>query len=347
MPSTPGVCLADLSCFSQPAESVTASDLSDPAPSHGSDADAPADRTKAAGGDLFGDFGGEYPFTGHFLEVGQSGDEGGEPVDLHYLDEGDPSHPPLLFVHGNPTWSFAWRNLIKGLRDRFRCIAVDHVGCGRSDKPQDYPYRLATHRNNLQALIEHLDLRDTTLIAHDWGGAIGCAAAGKLHQRFAAVVLMNTGAFPSDAMPWRIAACRLPLIGPLGVRGANGFARAALTMAVEKPLPPQVQAGYLAPYGNWQDRVAIQAFVDDIPMKKSHPSYADLVECERTLKNLQSKRVLLPWGERDWCFTRAFRNRFEEHFPGAIPEVYDDAGHYVFEDAADRLLITLNAFLRR
>ena len=298
----------------------------------------------ARSGPAFDDFDGEYPFVGHFLEVRA---ENGPAAGLHYLDEGPADAPPLLFVHGNPTWSFAWRNLIKAFRDRFRCIAVDHIGCGRSDKPAGFPYRLAAHRNNLQALIEHLDLRDATLIAHDWGGAIGCAAAGHLHERFSAIVLMNTAAFRSDQMPWRIAACRLPVIGPLGVRGLNGFARAAITQAVEQPLRPAVARGYLAPYGSWDDRVAIQAFVDDIPMKASHPSWDALAECERTLPNLASKRIFLPWGERDWCFTTAFRDEFVRRFPGAIVEGYADAGHYVFEDAADRLRVGLNAFLRR
>ena len=325
-----------LSVSPRPAESVVATGLSDSPASADSAAALPEDSP-------FSTFEGEYPFTGRYLTLG----EGSSAVRLHYLDEGDPSHPPLLFVHGNPTWSFAWRNLIKGLRDRFRCVAVDHIGCGRSDKPQDYPYTLARHRNNLQTLIEHLDLRDATLVAHDWGGAIGCAAAGKLHDRFAAAVLMNTAAFPSEAMPWRIAACRLPVLGPLAVRGANGFARAATTMAVEQPLPQHVVDGYLAPYGSWADRVAIQAFVDDIPMKRSHPSYDTLDECAHTLKNLASKRIFLPWGERDWCFTTAFRDEFVRRFPDAIVEGYDDAGHYVFEDAADRLLVGMKAFLRR
>ena len=311
------------------------------------------------------DFGGEYPFRGFFLDLPAAGtietagktSHEAETVALHFLDEGPRDAPPLLLVHGNPTWSFAWRNLIKGLAGDFRCVAVDHIGCGRSDKPPrfdsdkpeagGYPYRLAQHRNNLQTLIETLDLRDATLIAHDWGGAIGCAAAGELFERFASVVLMNTAAFPAGEMPWRIAACRVPVLGPLGVRGLNGFARAALSMAVEKPLPADVRRGYLAPYSSWGDRVAIQAFVDDIPMSREHPSWDALEECERKLPNLAAKRILLPWGEKDWCFTTAFRDRFVERFPGAIVQRFPEAGHYVFEDAATELLVTLKAFLRR
>src|SRR6476469_533458 len=104
-----------------------------------------------------------YPFDSHYLSLG--------PHRLHYLDEG--AGEPLLFVHGNPTWSFYWRNLILGLRDRHRCVAIDHIGCGLSDKPKDYPYTLSRRIDDLIQVIEQLDLSSATLVAHDWGGAIG------------------------------------------------------------------------------------------------------------------------------------------------------------------------------
>src|SRR6476469_8434965 len=110
------------------------------------------------------------PFASHFVTVGGSR--------LHYLDEG--LGEPLLFVHGNPTWSFYWRNLILGLRDAYRCVAVDHIGCGLSDKPADYPYTLARRIDDFVAVIERLDLTGTTLVAHDWGGAIGLGAAQRV-----------------------------------------------------------------------------------------------------------------------------------------------------------------------
>src|SRR3954451_23665860 len=115
-----------------------------------------------------------YPFESRFLDVGGQR--------LHYVDEG--AGEPLLFVHGNPTWSFYWRNLIPGLRDRYRCIAVDHVGCGLSDKPQEYEYTLARRIDDVVELMRHLDLRSVTLVAHDWGGAIGLGAVEKVRERF-------------------------------------------------------------------------------------------------------------------------------------------------------------------
>ncbi|MFN9374308.1 MAG: alpha/beta fold hydrolase [Planctomycetaceae bacterium] len=279
----------------------------------------------------------EYPFESHFLPVA-----GGR---LHYVDEGQGE--VLLCVHGNPTWSFAWRNVIRRFRDRYRVIALDHLGCGFSDKPQSYSYRLADHMANLQALIDHLQLRQITLVAHDWGGAIGMGVAGRRPDLFSRLILMNTGAFRSQAIPFRIAVCRWPLLGPLGVRGFNLFARAALSMAMEHPekLTPAIRRGLLAPYGNWHDRVAIQRFVEDIPLQPSHPSYATLVEVETGLQRLQGHPLLLIWGERDWCFTPAFREEFQRRFPQAEALPLPHAGHYVFEDALPDVLKGMEGFL--
>ncbi len=111
----------------------------------------------------------EYPFASHFFDL--------DGLRYHYIDEG--TGPTLLMVHGNPTWSFAWRNLIKALAPRYRVVAVDHIGCGFSDKPQDYSYRLAQHVANLERFVTGLDLSEITLFAHDWGGAIGMGAAAR------------------------------------------------------------------------------------------------------------------------------------------------------------------------
>ncbi len=198
----------------------------------------------------------EYPFPSKFFDL--------DGVRYHYVDEGQGE--TLLCVHGNPTWSFAWRNLIKDLSRDYRVLAVDHVGCGFSDKPQAYEYRLARHIENLSRFVVGLDLKNITLLAHDWGGAIGMGAAGKMPDRFSRFVLFNTAAFRSQRIPWRIAVCRWPLLGTFGVRGMNLFARAALWMAVcrHERMTPAVRRGLLAPYDNWHNRVAIQRFVEDI-----------------------------------------------------------------------------------
>lgn len=294
----------------------------------------------------------EYPFRSQFLSL----DDGrGGSVRMHYLDEGpEPKsaigpveRPVLLCVHGNPTWSFYWRRLVSAFRDRYRVVVPDHVGCGPSDKPQSYEYRLARHIANVRELIQRLDLRNVVLLAHDWGGAIGLGAAGLDPERFAGFVLFNTGAFHGQKCPLRIRVCRTPVLGPLGVRGLNLFARAALVMATEKPerFTAAVRAGYLAPYDSWRHRVAVQRFVEDIPLQESHPSYATLGEVERNLANLAEHPKMFVWGMRDWCFTPKFLDRFLDIFPRAEVHRLQDCGHYVVEDAHERIVPLVERFL--
>lgn len=260
-----------------------------------------------------------------------------------YVDKG--RGPVLLCVHGNPTWSFAWRHLIADLSRNYRILAVDHIGCGRSDKPLDYDHRLARRVEDLTRFIDGLDLQDVTLIAHDWGGCIGMGAAVRRPDRFSRFVLMNTAAFRSKRIPLRIAVCRIPVLGELAVRGLNAFSRAALSMAVEKPLTRGAKAGYLAPYDSWAHRKAVYEFVQDIPLNATHPSYRTLVEIEEGLARFRDRPVLLPWGERDWCFTTDFLREFQQRFPKAKTVAFPDAGHYVFDDAKDRLGGVIREFL--
>lgn len=280
-----------------------------------------------------------YPFASHFHTV-----ESGK---IHYVDEGPEGAAaggPVLCVHGNPTWSFYWRNVVKELRGQHRVVAVDHLGCGLSDKPEAGPYRLADHIARLESLVLALDLRDVTLLMHDWGGAIGMGMAGRHPDRIARIGVFNTGAFPSARIPARIAACRIPGLGPLGVRGFNAFAGAATFMATEKGLDPAVKAGLIAPYDSWANRVAVQRFVEDIPMDTGHPSWKTLLEVEAGLAKFAEKPVLIGWGEKDWCFNQSFRQEWERRFPGALVHRYDDAGHYVIEDAWAQLSPILRAY---
>lgn len=280
----------------------------------------------------------QYPFESRWFRT--------EDGVQHYVDEG--SGAPLLMVHGNPTWSFAWRHLIVGLRDRYRVIAVDHLGCGFSEKPQDTSlYVLDRHIARLAALVRALGLQNVCLFGHDWGGAIGMGCAGRLPDRFSRFVLMNTGAFRSQAIPFRIALCRIPLLGQLGDQGLNLFVRAALWMAVERRLSEEARAGLLAPYDSWSQRIAVHQFVQDIPLDAGHRSYGALREVERGLEQFRDRPMQLIWGMRDWCFTpQEFLEGFLRHFPEARVERLADAGHYVFEDAAERVLSTSRQFLQ-
>jgi haloalkane dehalogenase len=255
---------------------------------------------------------------------------------MAYLDEGN--GPPLVCVHGNPTWSYMYRNLVTTLQDRFRCIVPDHIGCGHSAKPQDYPYLLQNHIDNLESLLTGELDQPCLLVVHDWGGAIGMGWAGRCPELVAGIVVLNTAAFPSRHIPLRIAVCRWPLLGALLVRGLNGFAGAAVHMAVKKKLSPEVVQGFLSPYSSWRNRVAVHRFVQDIPMHKQHPSWLTLLAVENGLTRLQDKPMLLCWGGEDFCFHDHFYNQWRERFPQAIPHYFSDAGHYVLEDAGERIL---------
>ena len=226
-------------------------------------------------------------------------------------------------------------------------IVVDHIGCGLSDKPRRYPYCLAQHVDNLTTLVRRLDLNAITLVAHDWGGAIGVGAALAEPDRFARFTLLNTAAFRSRQIPLRIRICRTPVLGPLAVQGLNAFARAALWMAVERPerMTPQVRAGLLAPYDSWGHRLAIQRFVDDIPLGPRHPSYATLLAIEQGLPTLAGRPWQFIWGMRDWCFTPAFLQRFLDFFPQAEVHRLAEAGHYVVEDAYEQIGPLVEQFL--
>ena len=267
---------------------------------------------------------------------------------LRYLDEGT-GPEVLLCVHGNPTWSFYYRKVIERFSSDYRVIAVDHVGCGRSDKPsrEAFPYTLSSHRDNLIALIDALDIQRITLIAHDWGGAIGLSSVLERMPKLQRVVLLNTGAFPPPYLPMRIAACRAPVLGSLAVRGLNAFARAAITMAMSRNrMTPDVARGLLAPYNSWKNRVAIDAFVRDIPMTPQHVTYKTLADLEQRLPDLAEIPSLLVWGMQDWCFRPECLRRFEAVWPQATAIEIADAGHYVLEDAPQETLDAISRFLK-
>jgi cis-3-alkyl-4-acyloxetan-2-one decarboxylase len=282
-----------------------------------------------------------YPFTSREIAVG--------PFRYHYLDEG--SGPVLLLVHGNPTWSFYWREVVRAFRGRYRVVVPDHIGCGLSEKPSPraYSYRLARRSADLGELIERLDLRQITLVAHDWGGAIGMGTAVAMPERFGRLVLFNTAAFHARRCPWQIRLCHLPVISQLLVQGLNLFAKRATHMTVAKPerITPAVRAGLLAPYDSWRNRTAVYRFVQDIPLSPRHPSYSTVTTIENGLGQFRKHPVCLIWGMQDWCFTPEFLDRFVEFFPQAEVHRLPDAGHYVIEDAHEQVVPILDDFLTR
>jgi len=278
----------------------------------------------------------EYPFSSHFATI--------DGHRLHYLDEG--AGPVIVMVHGNPTWSYYYRHLVQLLAPSHRVIVIDHLGCGLSDKPQDYPYHLTNHIDNLEALLLQLQISSYALIVHDWGGAIGLGVAARHPARLEKLVILNTAAFRSHRIPWRISLCRWPVLGALLVRGLNGFAAPAVFMAVRRRLRPEVARAYLAPYDSWQNRVAVYGFVRDIPLASSHPSYAALQKVEDGLAVIAAAGIpiCICWGGRDFCFNDHFYQEWRRRFPRADYHYFKEAGHYVLEDALSDIRPILNDF---
>jgi pimeloyl-ACP methyl ester carboxylesterase len=276
----------------------------------------------------------EYPFSSHIHEI--------LGVKQNYIDEG--SGDPILMLHGNPTWSFFYRNLAKHFQKSNRVIVPDHIGCGLSEKPQDYEYTLENHIENTVALIKKLNLKDITLIVHDWGGAIGMGVATRHPELIKKIVIMNTAAFRSMEIPLRINILRNP-VGEWFIRTFNGFAGPATIMAVKKKLTPLVKQGFTLPYDNFESRIATAKFVRDIPMDEKHPTYKTLSNIEDKLKNLKVPTLIL-WGEQDFCFTMNFQKRWLEFFPASIVKTYPDAGHYLVEDKTDEVIAEIETFIK-
>jgi pimeloyl-ACP methyl ester carboxylesterase len=286
-----------------------------------------------------------YPFESKYLEIPRS-ETTADWVRMHFVEKGQ-GDQVILCVHGNPTWSFTFRQVLLQVSDQARVIAVDHVGCGLSQKPQKYNYSLEQHIGNLTRLMEQLDLQRVTLLVHDWGGAIGLGAALRQPARIERLVLLNTGAFPPPYVPWRIAACRIPGFGKLAVRGLNLFARAALSMTLNRltHLEPSVAAGLIAPYSDWDSRVAIWRFVQDIPRRKSDATWQVLSRIEEGCSIFSNRPVRILWGTKDWCFRVECLERLKLMFPQAKVHRLEDVGHYVMEEAAEEVIADLRECL--
>lgn len=277
----------------------------------------------------------EYPFSPNWFSTGDH--------KLHYVDEGEGSF--VVMIHGNPTWSFYYRNLIKSLKPNHRCLALDNMGCGLSDKPRAYDYTLKQHIENAVAWIKQLELESFDLVVHDWGGAIGMGVAQALPERVKKFVILNTAAFYMDKIPKRIAVCKIPILGDLIIRGLNGFAGPATRMAVSKPLTKEVKDGYLLPYNNWNNRIATLRFVQDIPTNSSQKTFQVLEEIESFLLSLKEHSMLIGWGLKDFCFDEVFLEKWKALFPEAKVLAYPKSGHYILEDEKDTLIPEIRRFL--
>jgi len=287
-----------------------------------------------------------YPWQGHRVDVGRG-------VLMHYLDEG--KGDPLVMLHGNPTWSFYWRHLVAGLSPSFRTIVPDHVGCGLSDKPGDdlYDYVLERRVSDLELLLDTLGVtKDITLVLHDWGGMIGFAFATKHPDRVKRLVVTNTAGFglpPGRRLPWQIAVVRYAPFFPVPVRAFNAFSRGANRLCSTKPggLSALEKRAYLAPYDSWEHRIAVQRFVEDIPLRPGDRSFPIVARVSQELDQFAKVPLQIFWGRRDFVFDDAFLGEWRRRLPHAEVNAFDDAGHYVLEDAHERILPMMKDFLAR
>lgn len=271
-------------------------------------------------------------------------------LNMHYVDEG--SGAPIVMVHGNPTWSFYFRELIKAFRGSHRCIAMDHIGCGLSARPDvdTYDYRLASRIDDVEALLDHLDITgDVTLVVHDWGGMIGMGVALKRPQRIARIVVLNTAAFLlpiNRSLMWQLEVARRDnALTRMLIRRCNLFCRGAIIGGTGRGLDRAVREGLLAPYRTVRDRLAVHEFVKDIPLKPGDRSYDTAKEIDDGLLTLADKPMLICWGKQDFVFDDNFLAVWRERFPQAEVHVFEDAGHYVMEDAAERIVALVRRFV--
>ncbi len=288
----------------------------------------------------------DYPFEHHYVSV--------QGLRLHYLDEGPRDASPVVMLHGNPTWSFYYRKLVLALRDQYRCVVPDHIGMGLSDKPAngDYQFTLKQRVDDLEALLDQLNInKDITLVLHDWGGMIGMAYAARFPDRIKRLVILNTSAFhlpEGKTLPWQISLGRMPLFSAILIQGFNMFCRgAAEHCGTRKPLPKEIHNAYLSPYDSWKSRLAVKKFVEDIPLTPYKETYSIVSHVESVLDKFSDLPMLICWGLKDFVFDSFFLNKWISLFPKAEVHSFEDAGHYILEDASEELVPLIKQFLEK
>ncbi|MFD0739834.1 alpha/beta fold hydrolase [Lysobacter koreensis] len=291
----------------------------------------------------------DYPFTPQRFDVRPG-------IAMSFLDEGPRDGEVVVMLHGNPSWSFYWRKLVRGLSDRYRCIVPDHVGMGLSDKPDDaagaaprYDYTLQSRVDDLAALLRHLGIDGPlTLAVHDWGGMIGFGWALTHMPQVRRLVVLNTAAFPLPAtkpMPWQIAMGRHSRVGGLLIRGFNLFARGAAWFGTRRRMPAAVRRAYIGPYRGWRNAISTLRFMQDIPLDARDRAWPLLEASAQRLPQYADRPAFIGWGLRDFVFDRHFLAGFTAAWPQAQVHAFEDAGHYVLEDKAGVLVPAIREFL--
>ena len=295
-------------------------------------------------------FGGLWPFEPRWFDTPDGR--------MHYIDEGPADHPAVVLLHGNPSWGFLYREFVVALVEAgYRVVVPDHLGFGRSDKPAGPErYRIPRHVARLDALLESLDLREATLVPQDWGGPIGLPWAVAHPQRVRGLFILNTAAHrPADdvGIPLPLRLFRMRGVGEVMVQGLGLFHRAFLFRAGvvhRNRLTPEIKRAYLAPHPTWASRTGVLVFPREIPAgpgEEPWASFATQLEAGME-RELRGKPVQLVWGMRDPGFPpRWIDEMWLRTFPDATIVRLDDAGHYLQEDAYERIVPELLRFLAR
>lgn len=292
--------------------------------------------------DVRSDLGGQFPWESRFVEL----DDG---VRMAYLDEGPrDARVTFLLLHGNPTWGFLYRRFVERLATRYRVLVPDHVGFGRSDKPEDRAYyTLARHVENLTRLMDEADASSVVPVIQDWGGPIGMGWAVRHPDQVAGVVVLNTWAFV------RKPEMKLPLMFKFLLHGRGGWRRIVkknfftewivIRLLTSKKLGDAEKGAYRAAHPRPEDRVGVAMFPRMIPEtdEPDHAEWATMAGIEDALDEgvLRDTPALIVWAMKDPAFRKAHLDRWEGLFRSVDgPHRLPDANHYLQEDAPDAIL---------
>jgi len=272
-----------------------------------------------------------FPFTSRWFEsrVGS----------VHYIDEG--AGRPILFLHGNPTWSFLYRGVVIRLRQKYRCIAMDYPGFGLSARPEDYDYTPAEHAGIVRDLVRSLDLRDLTIMGHDWGGPIGMRVAVDELPRLRALVMGNTWYWPLDSWQTKSFAYAVSMAPVQSlILDKNLYVERVLPLGVKHRLADEVMAQYREALPTPKSRVGVAELARQLV--EASDWLAELEDdATRALANVP---MLLPWGLHDLAFPRRTLERFRDDF--RLARVHRlDAKHFIQEDAPGELAAAIDGFL--
>ncbi len=265
-----------------------------------------------------------FPYESRFVEVDR--------CRVHYLDEGEGS--VLLMLHGNPTWSFLYRQVIAPLRQRFRCVALDLPGFGLSSAAAEYRFTPAEHARVVEGFVDRLDLAAYTPVVHDWGGPIGLAAAARHPKRVRALVICNTFGWPADGdrhFEWFAKVMGGP-VGRFAIRRANAFVNVMLPAGTVRHLSRAEMAHYRAPFPNPNARTPTLVLPREILASRDF-----LAQVEAGLSGLAGLPALIAWAGKDAAFRDNERRRWEAIFPSHHTVVFERAGHFLQEDVPDEL----------